>query len=150
MAINFPNTPATNDLFTSGSKTWKYNGTVWVLTTATTITRAQATLTVPGVLTTGVGQARLYFDTAQTISNVVAGVGTAPAGQSIIVDVNLNGTTIFTTQANRPTITAGTNADTTSTPNVTAIAVGNYLTVDVDQIGTTTAGSDLVVTIFYT
>lgn len=29
MAIDFPNTPATNDTFTSGSRTWKWNGTTW-------------------------------------------------------------------------------------------------------------------------
>jgi hypothetical protein len=31
MPIDFPNSPATNDVFTSGGKTWVYDGTVWTL-----------------------------------------------------------------------------------------------------------------------
>jgi hypothetical protein len=31
MAIDFPNSPATNEIFTSGGKTWVYDGTVWTL-----------------------------------------------------------------------------------------------------------------------
>jgi hypothetical protein len=35
MAINFPDSPANNDTFTSGGKTWLYNGTSWALLTLT-------------------------------------------------------------------------------------------------------------------
>ena len=31
MAINFPDTPSTNDEFTSGDKTWRFDGTAWVI-----------------------------------------------------------------------------------------------------------------------
>jgi hypothetical protein len=31
MAIDFPNSPTTNDQFTVGSTTWMYNGTAWVI-----------------------------------------------------------------------------------------------------------------------
>lgn len=31
MAINFPNSPATDDTYTVGSKTWKYDGEKWVI-----------------------------------------------------------------------------------------------------------------------
>jgi len=36
MAIDFPNTPATNDTHTDSGKTWKYNGYAWVLQTIPT------------------------------------------------------------------------------------------------------------------
>jgi hypothetical protein len=107
------------------------------------------TFTVPGVLTVGTGKARFYFNRAVTVSNVAVSVSTAPTGASVIVDVNKNGTTIFTTQANRPTITASTFTDLSSPPNVTSFAANDYLTVDIDQIGSTVAGSDLVVQIEY-
>ena len=101
--------------------------------------------TVPGVLTTGVGRGRFYAPHDLTILNVRAYLGTAPVGASVIVDVNKNGSTIFTTQANRPTITAGNNYDASSVPAITALSTGDYVTIDIDQVGTTTAGSDLSV-----
>ena len=106
--------------------------------------------TVPGTLTAAGGAVRIPFARAATITNVAVSVNTAPTGASILVDVNKNGTTIFTTQGNRPTIAVSTNADNTSTPDVTAIAANDYLTVDVDQVGSTVAGADLTVRIDYT
>jgi hypothetical protein len=105
------------------------------------------TFSIPGTLTVGTGMARLYFPRACTIINVIASVGTAPTGASVIFDVNKNGTTIFTTQGNRPTITASAFVDTSSVPDVTSIAAGDYLTVDLDQIGSTVAGADATVSI---
>ena len=37
MPIDFPNSPAPNDSFTSGGKTWRYNGTAWELAVGTTV-----------------------------------------------------------------------------------------------------------------
>jgi hypothetical protein len=101
---------------------------------------------IPGGLGTSVGAARIYNDTGKdlTFGTIRATCGTAPTGSAVIVDVNLNGTTIFTTQANRPTVAAGTNTD-TATADITTWTAGGYLTVDVDQVGSTVAGSDLVV-----
>jgi hypothetical protein len=63
------------------------------------------------------------------------------------VDIHKNGTTIFTTQANRPTILAGETADTSSVSDVTSIAAGDLIRLEIDHIGSTTAGADLSVTI---
>jgi hypothetical protein len=98
-----------------------------------------------GVLTTGAGVSRLPIGAAYTIQSVRAMVGTAPTGAAILVDVNKNGTTIFTTQGNRPSIAAAGNASSAAVPDVTALAAGDFLTVDVDQVGSTVAGSDLTV-----
>lgn len=106
--------------------------------------------TMTGNLVTATGGTRYYNDTGQPIiiKGVRASVGSAPTGSSVIVDVNLNGTTIFTTQANRPTIAAsGTTSGKINTMNVTSWPDGNYLTVDVDQVGSTFAGADLTVQI---
>ncbi len=90
---------------------------------------------------------RWYFNNSYTISNILASVGVAPTGASVIFDVNKNGTTIFTNQANRPTITASNFYDFSNTPDVTSLTTNDYLTVDVDQIGSTIAGTDAVIRI---
>jgi hypothetical protein len=106
-----------------------------------------ATFAQSGTLTTGVGASRWIAPFACTVRQVYASVGTAPTGAAILVDVNKNGTTIFTTQSNRPTIAVSTNSDESGTPEVTALAAGDYLTVDIDQVGSTIAGANLVVNI---
>lgn len=105
------------------------------------------TYSISGDVETGTGTFRLYNDSGRSwrILGVRATAGTAPAGQALIVDVNVGGTTIFTTQANRPTIAAGSNTILRTNMDVTTVAAGDYLTVDVDQVGTTTPGADLVV-----
>lgn len=103
-----------------------------------------------GTLAATTGTFRLYNDMGATwtISGVRASAGTAPAGASIIIDVHKNSTTIFTTQANRPTIAAAANTSGNVTNmDVTAVAAGEYLTIDIDQVGSTTAGADLTVQI---
>jgi len=100
-----------------------------------------------GVLTVAAGVQRFRMPYDGTISAAAAVVNTAPTGAAVIVDVNLNGTTIYTTQANRPTIAIGGNDSGETVPDVTAFVTGDYLTVDADQIGSGTAGSDLVVTV---
>jgi hypothetical protein len=96
------------------------------------------------------GTHRLYNDTtsAWTIMSVRASIGSAPSGSSVIVDIKVSGTTIFTNQANRPTIAAaGVTSGKITNMDVTAVPAGSYLTVDVAQVGSTIPGSDLTVQI---
>lgn len=104
-----------------------------------------------GVLTVDAGVSRFRFPVAATILGVSMACNTAPTGASIICDVNKNGTTIFTNQANRPTIAASAFATASEVTNmdVTSIAAGDYITVDVDQVGSTVAGADLTVLVRY-
>lgn len=110
---------------------------------------AQDTLTlfVAGALAAGAKKAAALVGVAGTIVDVRAYLDTAPAGSSFVIDINKNGVTLFTTQGNRPTIADGTNASTTNAPDVTAVAGGDRITVDVDQVGSGTPGSDLYVAI---
>jgi hypothetical protein len=115
---------------------------------ATTTVVQHHTFSATSTLIVEAGVHRLYNDSgsAWTISGIRASVGTAPVGSSILVDVNVNGTTIFTTQGNRPAIAAASNTSGKVTNmDVTTIANGQYVTIDIDQIGSSTAGSDLVV-----
>lgn len=103
--------------------------------------------TMAGTLTTKVGAMRVYMEGPYVVDSVRASVGTAPTGASVIVDVNRNGTTIYTTQGNRPTIAVSTNTALGGAAANGTFANGDYLTVDVDQIGSTVAGADLVVVV---
>jgi hypothetical protein len=100
-----------------------------------------------GTLAVTTGTHRLYLEHPGTITSVRAAVGTAPVGASVIVDVKKNGTTIFTTSGHRPTIAASTFTALATGIDVPTVSAGDYLTVDITQIGSTTAGADLTVTV---
>jgi hypothetical protein len=80
---------------------------------------------------------------ALTIKGVRLAVDTAPTGASLIIDVHKNGTTMYTTQGNRPTITATNTSATATLPDITAIALGDKITLEIDQVGSTVAGANL-------
>ncbi len=67
-------------------------------------------------------------------SNVLGSGGT-----STIFDVNINGTTIYTTQGNRPTLPVADDGQYTEAglPEIDRIDANDIVTVDVDQISTT-------------
>lgn len=107
------------------------------------------TFTYSGPVALLTGTSRLYFDNAATVLSVRASVGTAPTGSSLIVDVLKNGTTLWNvTPANKPAIAiSGFTSGAVANMDTTAISAGDYLTLDITQIGSTIPGSDLVVTI---
>ena len=84
--------------------------------------------------------------TSIIIKSIRAMIATAPTGAAIIIDINKNGTTIFTTQGNRPTIAISAfDSGEVTNMDITSLAKGDYLTLDIDQIGSSAAGKDLVV-----
>jgi len=96
-----------------------------------------------------VGSHRFYFQYNVTILEVGISVGTAPTGAILIVDVNVDGTTIFTTHGNRPGIGIGNFSGQSTTIQDASHSEGQYLTIDVDQIGSTIPGADLTVIVRY-
>lgn len=82
---------------------------------------------------------------ALTILKVYINVKTAPTGATLIVDFNIGGVSIFTTQANRPTIAIGATAAESGVPDITTWAKNAVGSIDIDQIGSTVAGADLTV-----
>ena len=109
--------------------------------------RFQFVLRKSGILAAATNVAEYYRVPYNcSIDEVQVHVGTAPLVQAIIIDINDDGTTIFTTQANRPSIGAGTNDATSGTPDGgTNVLRDSVITVDVDQVGIGTLGSDLTV-----
>lgn len=94
----------------------------------------------------GSAEYRAYFPFASTIIAVEASLGTQPTGSQYEVDIHLDGTTIFPTQSNRPIIAVSTNRG-VATLETTAIAAGSYLTMDIDNVGSTITGQFLTVTV---
>ena len=97
-----------------------------------------------GNLTVGVDKFTFRMPYAFTLTDVRASVNTAPVGSSVIVDVNENGASIFSTEV---------SIDTTEKTSVTAavpavisdpdLAEDSEITIDISQIGSTTAGRGL-------
>lgn len=144
--------PAAGDA--AAGKFLKADGT-WAAPSSSGGSSYVAQFSKAGTVATGTGTFRWYNDSGatRTIGTVRASVGTAPTGSSLIVDVNVSASgaapaTIYSTQANRPTIAASGNTATGSTKSTTTIANGDYFTVDIDQVGSTVAGSDLTVLIW--
>ncbi len=85
-----------------------------------------------------------------TISQVFLSATTAPVGSALIVDINectdpATCTTIDT--GTKPQIADGAKEGVDSTFTDTTLLRGNYLGIDIDQVGSSTAGSDLTVTV---
>ena len=97
-------------------------------------------------LTTGTAKATFRMPYAFTVQEVRASVTTAPVGSTIIVDINEGGTTILSTKLS---IDASEKTSTTAaTPPVisdSALADDAEITIDIDQVGSGTAGAGLKV-----
>lgn len=98
-----------------------------------------------GELEVGEGLQRLYLPWDIEILGVEASVGVAPTGAAVIVDVNVDGTTILSAQ---PTIAVSTFTA-SGTISDALHSAGQYLTSDIDQIGSTDPGEWLTVVITY-
>ncbi len=97
-------------------------------------------------LTVGTGKVTFRCPFAFTITGVSASVTTAPVGSTIICDINEAGSTILSTKlsidASEKTSTSAASAAVISDANIAADA---EITVDIDQIGSSTAGAGLKV-----
>lgn len=97
-------------------------------------------------LTTGVAKVTFRVPYAFTLSEVRSSATTAPAGAALVVDINEGGSTILSTKLS---IDAGEKTSTTAaTPPVisdTALADDAEITIDIDQVGSSVAGTGLKV-----
>lgn len=107
-----------------------------------------ATFTHVGLLSVGVGTIKWPVRGGSfTILSVAATLVSPPTGSSAIVDVNKNGSSIYGNQAFRPTFSPGAYDATVGTHSVAQLDDGDNITVDIDQIGSTSPGTTLVVVI---
>lgn len=98
-------------------------------------------------LTVGSGKLVFRMPYAMTITDVRASVTTPPTGSTIIVDIEQGGSSIFTT--NLLSIDSGEKTSTTAAtpPNITTTALNDdvEIIVNIDQVGSTVAGTGLKV-----
>ena len=99
---------------------------------------------VGGALSVSVLATEWVAPFAFTLRNATGRVNTAPVGADLIVDVRVGGTSIFASQAEMMFIANGTNQDTSATKDY-AVSAGDILTFEVEQVGSTTPGSDLMI-----
>lgn len=123
----------------------------WDAPTAPTAVNQEGSFkTTPGILSVRSGVTRWYNDSGhtRTLVSIRIQLDVTSSSGTVTVDVNKNGTTVFTTQANRPTLAAGATIGSKVTAiDVTSWADGDYLTFDVDGAGTGAQGL-LVLVVF--
>ena len=108
-------------------------------------------------ITSGAGKLSFVMPYEFTLVEPILYATTAPASQAIIVDLNVDGTTMFDTGSSgvRPQIDATENSSLessttfafTSGANVWEIAKGAVVSVDFDQVGSGTTGAGVKVSL---
>lgn len=165
MAIDFPNSPTSNQIYTSGGRSWIWNGSSWVAYT-TTITSdliangsitsamiANGTIVAADIASSTITNANLANTTVTVGSTAISlgGSNTTIAGLTSITSANANVSTAFTTKgviepiSVSATAATGTiNIDFLSNPGVyyTTNASANW-TLNVRGNSTTTLNSVL-------
>lgn len=125
------------------------DGVAGVASFASYITETYETIIVSvtsesGNASTGTGLVTWRMPYAMTLTSVRASVKTAPSGSTIICDLNESGSSVLSTKVS---IDTGEKSSTTAaTPPVvsdSALADNAEMTIDVDQVGSGTAGAGL-------
>lgn len=97
-------------------------------------------------LTTGTAKATFRVPYAFTLTAVRSSVTTAPTGATLTVDINEGGTTILSTKLTIDVSEkTSTTAATAAVISDSALADDAEITIDIDQVGSSTAGAGLKV-----
>lgn len=88
-------------------------------------------VTLDGALAIKVYERNIYCPIAFTIKDVTGIVNTAPSGGACIIDVRINGSSIFVSQAEMVNIADGQTQDTSAAKNH-AVSAGDIITVEVE------------------
>jgi hypothetical protein len=100
-------------------------------------------------LIAGTDSIRFRMPFAATLLAVRASVNTAPTGSTLIVDVNEAGTTVLSTKLSiDASETTSTTAAVPAVISDSSLADDAEISIDIDQIGSTTAGAGLKVSLF--
>lgn len=114
--------------------------TLEISTITTNQDRDNKSYNYDGTLAVNTGDKRLYLARAGTFGTFDMYVKTAPSGAALTVTVNKNGSSIGT-----GTIADGATSGLAQALSPTSFSGGDYLTVDITQIGSSDAGEDLYI-----
>lgn len=102
-------------------------------------------------ITSGTAKVTFRMPYAMNVVAVRASVNTAPTGSTIIIDINEAGTSILSTKLSiDASETTSTTAATPAVISDTALADDAEITIDFDQVGSSTPGTGVVVSIIGT
>ena len=143
--VSIPTTPTNGQVLTynSGTGVW-YAATPGGGGGSSKFTRGFG---IDGFATVGTNKSLpILIPSAVTIQSIKAYARTAPVGAALLFDINKNGTTIFSTPGDRLSIASGANTSTVGTFS-TSLAANDVLELDIDQVGSSTFGSDITIVI---
>lgn len=92
-----------------------------------------------------------YVEDSMRIESIRASVWEGPVGGDLIVDVKINGVSVFSDPGDMPTITdalVGSPLTSVVYPTDAIIIAGDYVTAEVAATGISSPGSNLVLTVF--
>lgn len=155
MPIDFPSNPTDGQQYTNPTSgiVYSYSNAIssWSATANSTVgftgsvgaigytgstSPLTKTLDYTGTLTVSSGTKKWWINRSFLINRAIGYLDTAPTGASLVLRINKNG-------SNAGLFTVGSgNSSFTSSMSLNVVQ-GDYLTVDVVQVGSTVAGSDL-------
>ena len=132
--------------------TWDEDSATWDRIAGQNLDTIRFTKT--GTLSTETGTEGAWIaPRACTLSRITLYRRTAGSSGSTTADVNINGTTVFTTQANRPSVTAAVGGNATSIKTnmeVVLLTQNDRLEVDIDAVeGGTPADMTVIIEVTY-
>lgn len=84
MAINFPSTPTLNQEYTSGNRSWVWNGSAWQLKSILSSTSATALATARNITLTGAVSGTTSFDGSADVT-----INTSAASNPFVLNANV-------------------------------------------------------------
>jgi hypothetical protein len=114
-----------------------------------TIPYSVALSAATGDIATGTDVYSIRMPYAATLTGVKLSIGTAPVGSTVIVDINEAGTTILSTKLSiDASETTSATAATAAVISDAALADDAIISFDIDQVGSSTAGVRLLITLY--
>ena len=141
--LDFPASPTVGQIFTSGSSSWRWTGTVWAAHGAATEPESLvvAVSDEATAITTGAGKVSFRMPFALTLSEVRASLSTASSSGIVQVDLNDGGSSIFSTPLTiDATEKTSETAATAAVLSDAALADDAEITIDIDSAGTGAKG----------